>query len=423
MLSPVPPAPGARTTAPLVDPRRVAIAFAAYCTFFTLYAPQAVMPMLAREFARSAADTSLIMTASTLSVALTAPFSGTIADYFGRKRVIAVALVLLLVPSTLLAFAPNLDALIVGRFFQGLLLPPIFAVTVAYISDEWPPREAVAVTGIYVSAGALGGFSGRLVTGLVADLLGWRAGFIVNAGVIAGCMIGVVMLLPRERNFVRAASLWASMQQMLRHLGNPRLLATYAVGFGVLFNFIATFTFVTFRLAAPPFHLPASALGAIFTVYLFGSFTASLTGRGVNRLGRRRFVILALAVWFGGLLLTLAPSLPVIVVGLALAAGSGMACQAASTSDVTVNAPEGTSSAVGLYATAYYFGGSLGAFLPGLAWHAAGWPGTVVMVLAMLAAMATIVAIAWTQEMRVTRPAERPPAGDEKPRAGLGLNG
>ena len=58
---------------------------------------------------------------------------------------------------------------------------------------------------------------------------------------------------------------------MLAHFRNGQLLATYAVGFGVLFNFICTFTYVSFHLAAPPYNLSATWLGAIFVVYLVGS--------------------------------------------------------------------------------------------------------------------------------------------------------
>jgi YNFM family putative membrane transporter len=50
----------------------------------------------------------------------------------------------------------------------------------------------------------------------------------------------VVLTLPRETRFRRSEGFLASGKQMLRHLATPRLLAIYAVGFGVLFNFIAT---------------------------------------------------------------------------------------------------------------------------------------------------------------------------------------
>jgi predicted MFS family arabinose efflux permease len=73
----------------------------------------------------------------------------------------------------------------------------------------------------------------------------------------------------------------------------------------------------------------------------------------------------------------------------------GMMCQAVSTSAVTTTAQQGRSSAVGLYVTAFYVGGSAGAFLPGLAWQSFGWPAAVAMALAMLAVMALVVALGW----------------------------
>src|SRR5205823_1801023 len=105
-----------------VDPRKIAVAIAGFCTFLNLYSP------LAREFGVGAAEISTIMTASTLAIALTAPFTGAIADVLGRKRVIAAAMLAVVVPTIGAAFAPDVQALVAWRFIQGLLLPPIFAV-------------------------------------------------------------------------------------------------------------------------------------------------------------------------------------------------------------------------------------------------------------------------------------------------------
>src|SRR5215470_7176218 len=57
--------------------------------------------------------------------------------------------------------------------------------------------------------------------------------------------------------------------------------------------------------------------------------------------------------------------------------------------------PDDRSSAVGLYVTSFYIGGSMGAFLPGLAWERGGWPAAIAMVVAMLAIMAVIAALAY----------------------------
>ncbi|KAB2875381.1 MAG: MFS transporter, partial [Pseudorhodoplanes sp.] len=338
--------------------------------------------------------------AATFAVAFTAPFTGVIADVVGRKRVIAAALAALVIPTIMIAFVSSLEALVFWRFVQGLALPPIFAVTVAYIGGEWPADEATGVTGLYTAAAGLGGFLGRLLTGLLAEPIGWRNAFLLDAGLTALCAFGVITLLPRERRFVRATNLLASLWQMLAHLRNPHLLATFAVGFGVLFNFIAIFTFVSFHLAAPPYNLSAAALGLIFTVYLLGTVTTPLVGRAVVHFGRRRFAIGAIALWAAGVLATLVPSLPVVIAALALAAASGFFVQACAQSYVATRAQAGISSAIGLYVTAFYIGGSAGAVVPGLGWQSGGWPATVAFVLAMQAVMALVVWLAWPQERR-----------------------
>lgn len=380
-----------------IDSRRIAVIFCAICAFLHLYSPQAVLPLMAAEFGVGAAGASLIITASTLAVAATAPFTGAVADVLGRRRVIVAAMVLLLVPCVMLPLSGSLHELIVWRFVQGLLLPPIFAVTIAYIGDEWPPQQATGVIGSYTSASAVAGFLGRFIPGLLLATVGWRGGFLALAALTAMCLVIVATLLPREKQFVRASNLAASLRQMVAHLRNPKLIATYAVGFGVLFNFIAVFTYMSFHLAGPPFFQSAAFIGSIFVVYLAGAAAATLTGRMIARLGRRRFVLGVLGAWACGILLMLVPSVPAIVLALAIASTCGVLTQAASTSYVAITAQGGTSSAVGLYVTSFYLGGTFGGWLAGLAYEAAGWPATLGLVLGMLAIMATIVATLWSR--------------------------
>ena len=378
-----------------LEPRKIAVATAGFCAFLNLYSPQALLPALAREFGAGAAEISTIMTASALAIALTAPFTGAIADVLGRKRVITAAMLAVVVPMAGVALAPDVEALIAWRFVQGLLLPPIFAVTVAYIGDEWPPAEVAGVAGIYIAGSSLGGFCGRFLPGLLGDLIGWRGAFLALAALSLLGAITLALLLPREKGFVRSEGLAASGRQMLQHLRNPQLVATYAIGFGVLFNFIAVFTYVSFHLAAPPYDFSSTLLGAIFVTYLAGTAIVQATGWMMARLGRRRFILAVLAAWACGALLMLAPPLAAILAGLTLCAVCGMLCQTIATGYVTASAREGRSSAVGLYVTAFYVGGSMGAFLPGLAWEQAGWAGAVAMVLVMLAVMAVVAALAY----------------------------
>lgn len=379
------------------DPRRLAVALCGLCAFLDLYATQALLPLLAREFRASAAAVGLTVSATTFAVALVAPFVGAVADVLGRKRIIVSAIFLLAAPTALLAATASLDQLIGGRFVQGLLLPPIFAVTVAYIGDEWPVDEVPAVTGLYIAGSGLGGFLGRFLTGVVSEAWGWREAFLALAAINLICGAAVALFLPRERHFMRAPGLSSSFRMMLRHWTDRRLLATFAVGFSVLFAFVAGFSYVNFYLAAPPFGLSTAGLGSIFIVYLLGVVSSPWAGRAMRRFGRRRVAVAAVGSWSLGLLLTLLPSLWAVIAGLAVAAASGFILQTCATSYLASAATQARSSAVGLYVTCYYVGGSLGGIVPAPAWEAAGWPGCVALVIAILAMAAALVWRFWRE--------------------------
>jgi len=65
---------------------------------------------------------------------------------------------------------------------------------------------------------------------------------------------------------------------MLRHLRQKQLVATFCGRFGTLFNFVATFTYVSFLLAAPPYDFSNAGLAAIFLTYVVGAVAAPWTG-------------------------------------------------------------------------------------------------------------------------------------------------
>src|SRR6476646_3562424 len=133
------------------DIRTLAVPTAGFATFLNLYSPQALLPRLSHEFNVSAGEISSLITAATVAIALTAPFTGALADVLGRKRLITVAAFAIVVPTLVMAFAWTVPQLVVLRFVQGLLVPPIFTVAVAYVGDEWPPADIARITGLFVS--------------------------------------------------------------------------------------------------------------------------------------------------------------------------------------------------------------------------------------------------------------------------------
>jgi MFS family permease len=227
---------------------------AGFCAFLDLYATQPLLPMLAVVFGASEVRVSLTVTLATAAVAFAAPFAGTISDRFGSEANHRVVVRGAGRVHGLRALSPDLNALLFWRFLQGVFTPGIFAVTIAYIHDEWHGSESGRATAAYVSGTVVGGFSGRFISGFVATHMSWQWVFVV-LGVLNLCGAAAMWKwLPRERRQRIAAPVagWAAVNE---HLHNPLLLATYAVGFCVLFAMTAAFTYVTFYLAAPPFRL------------------------------------------------------------------------------------------------------------------------------------------------------------------------
>jgi predicted MFS family arabinose efflux permease len=167
---------------------------------------------------------------------------------------------------------------------------------------------------------------------------------------------------------------------MARHLRNPRLLATYAVGFCVFFTLLTTFTYVNFYLAAPPFRLSTAALGWLFVVYLAGAAITPFAGRLIDRMGHRFTLTVAFLGGAAGMCLTLIGSLPVVMAGLALCCTGVFVAQAAASSYIGEAASEARAAAVGLYVMFYYAGGSAGASLAGPLWSRGGWPACVALI-------------------------------------------
>lgn len=362
--------------------RRAAVSAAGMCAFFTMYVTQGLLPSLQAVFHASVAELSLTITVTTLAVAMAAPFSGIAADRFGRKRVLLASLAGLALSTLLAATAHSLHGLLVWRAIEGLCIPGVFTATVAYISEEWAASDVPAVTALYISGSVAGGFLGRFIAGMVTAHADWQAAFVVLGGVNFLFLLLIARGLPASRRFQAASGgLRAALAGFAPHLRNPRLLGTYAIGFGILFSQVCTFTYVSFHLAGAPYHFDLKDLSLLFTVYLVGMVATPLAGKLAWTFGKRRVFVTAVGLGACGMLLTLLGPVWAIVAGLTLSSGGVFIAQSMATAQVPALAGQARSSAVGLYVLCYYIGGSVGAFGPAWIWTHAGWAGCVTLVL------------------------------------------
>jgi MFS family permease len=186
------------------------------------------------------------------------------------------------------------------------------------------------------------------------------------------------------------------MDQVLALFRNRRLVATFAVGFNVLFSLVGVFTWITFHLSAPPFSLSTTALSSLFFVYLIGLVVTPAAGFLITRVGLRAGIAGAICCSILGVLLTLAPSLPVVILGLAMLSSGVFIAQTATQSHLRVAAPAGARvTAAGLYLTCYYLGGTAAGVLPGAFWALGKWPACVAFIVSMQLAALAIALVGW----------------------------
>ena len=376
-----------------MTPSVIPVVLAGFCAFLTLFAPQPILPMLAEVFHTSKLMISLMVTASTLGVALAAPAVGRIADRVGRKRVIVMSASTLGIATLLTATSTTLGALLFWRFIQGVATPGVFSVTTAYVHDEWPAGRAASAISAYVSGTIVGGFSGRVIAGFAAQNWGWHWAFIALGCISLSIAAYLAAYLPAERTLGHPAGPARMWDAVVEHLRNRQLVAAYSVGSCVLFSITALFTYVAFHLAAPPFSLRPGTLGSIFAVYLVGAVVTPLAGRRIDRDGHRKMLMRAALIGAVGALVSLIPNLWTVIAGLAIAGTGVFIAQASATTFVGVAAKHNRALALGLYVTFYYARGSLGGTAPGWLWQTFGWPGCVALVVAV---QMLIAGIAWT---------------------------
>jgi predicted MFS family arabinose efflux permease len=176
------------------------------------------------------------------------------------------------------------------------------------------------------------------------------------------------------------------------HLRNPPLRAGFGIGFCILFAFIGTFTFVNFVLTRAPLSLGMMQLGFVYFVFLPSILTTPLAGRAVALLGTQGALWAGLATAALALPLLVAPSLPVVLVGMVLMGVGTFFAQATATGFVSRAATVDRGAASGIYLACYFLGGLVGTAILGQVFDRLGWSATVIGIGAALAVAAVLTA-------------------------------
>jgi YNFM family putative membrane transporter len=264
----------------------------------------------------------------------------------------------------------------------------------AYLAEEIDPQSLGFAMGLYIGGTALGGMAGRVLTGIAADLGGWRTALSVIGALGLASALGFLALLPPSRNFVRRPGLDASyhLRAWAGHLSDKRMPWLFAIGFLVMGSFVAVYNYAGFLITGPAFGLTQAEAGAIFLVYLFGMVAASLAGAAGDRFGGAPVLAAGVLIFAVGLALTLAHALVILITGIALVTIGFFVAHGIASGWVGRMANGAKGHAASLYLLAYYLGSSLLGSAGGWFWTRDGWVGVVGFVAALLIAALAVTA-------------------------------
>jgi len=376
--------------------RRVVLALCAagVATFALIYSTQALLPELATDFDVSSADSTLSLSLTTVALGLALLVAGPLSDRIGRTRLIHASLIASVIVTAAGAVAPNWPTFLGLRLALGVTIAGLPAVATAYLREELHREAHARAAGLYIAGTAIGGMTGRLATGAVAEAWGWRWALAAAGALGLICALIVWFALPASQHFVaRRAGVRPMLAMARRAVADPVLLALYAIGMLGSGAFVAVFNALGFRLTSAPFGLGLGAASLVFLVYSFGSAGSAIAGRLADRFGRRAVVPIGAALALAGVLLTIPQHLPIVVAGTALMTAGFFVFHGVASGWVPVRAHAGGvagAQAASLYLFAYYVGSSVFGTAGGHAWAYAGWSGVVVLAVALFAGVALL---------------------------------
>jgi len=348
-----------------------------FATFALLYCVQPMMPLLSHEFSINAAQSSLILSVATGLLAVGLLITGPISDRIGRKSVMVAALFAASVCTIASAMMPTWHGVLLLRALVGLSLSGLAAVAMTYLSEEIHPKHIGLAMGLYIAGNAIGGMSGRLITGVLIDFVSWHTAMLVIGGLSLIAAAVFWRILPESRNF-RPRSLHprSLLDGFIMHFRDAGLPLLFLEAFVLMGAFVTLFNYIGYRLLAAPYQLDQAFVGLLSVVYLSGIYSSAKVGAMADKLGRRKMLWATIALMLAGLVLTLFTPLWLVIIGMLIFTFGFFGAHSVASSWIGRRALKAKGQASSLYLFSYYAGSSVAGTAGGVAWHLGGWNGT-----------------------------------------------
>ena len=158
-----------------------------------------VLPSIEQSFHLTSRESSWIFTLFVIAFMIGSPVMAKFSDFYGRKKIFILDVVLFGIGSCLIAFSPNIETIFLGRIIQGFGCGGIFPVGGAFIGDEFPLEERGKALGILGSVFGISAIGGPLV-GAALIPFGWNWCFTINIPISIFIIVFAWHILPNLEN-------------------------------------------------------------------------------------------------------------------------------------------------------------------------------------------------------------------------------
>lgn len=269
-----------------------------------VYYAQPLLDAMAEAFAMSPATIGIVITLTQIGYGIGLVLLVPLGDLLNRRRLIVTQTLLSAAALLMIALAPNSAWLLLGMTLTGLLAV-VTQVLVAYAATLAIPAQRGRVVGVVTSGIVVGILLARTVAGGMADLAGWRAIYVLSAGLTLLMALLLLRVLPKDevpQPITTYAALLASVFSLFKE--EPVLRQRAILALLTFASAMVLWTPMVLPLAAPPLSLSHSEIGLFGLAGAAGALAAARAGHLADR---------GLGQWVSGLslLLMLASWLPI----------------------------------------------------------------------------------------------------------------
>lgn len=372
----------------------VAMFLAGAAVYIQAFDAQAILPSIAEDQGVAPTLSVLVLSATTIGMALGVMPWAYASDRWGRLRVIRLCLIGSVLVSLITPLLGGFPTLLALRVVKGLLLGGVTGLAVALIFEQVRPLRAVIASGIYISGNTLGGVATRVLSGLIAEIGGWR----LALGVIAVLSLALTLAffrmtrgfsdaIKREATHVHGTSREAAhvpaasrtRKSLGKELVSTGVLLSFAQGFVSLGVFNALFSVLPFRL-----HDQYPLFGGVLTSSLLGLYavafiSAQSGGRLASRFGHGPPLAVGYLLAFGGLVVLFVPSVAAVALGVAAAVLGIFLIHPLNSAEAGRRMPAHRAQSTALYQISWLAGATLIGPAASVIYESWGWAPTVFM--------------------------------------------